>query len=172
MIKRTIFYIIFVAIVTGVMVSAFRYFEPKDESDFISYADSYNIEYLELTDFNAYLQKNQDTAINVIFYQESDINSQYLFNDVLPVIYEEYGISSLDGVIYVQLQESDYKDKLSFTSTYGFSKVPALVNLTYSNGTITINNVLVDTETLLINHDSVVDWLITNEIIEEIESED
>ncbi len=172
MIKRTIFYIIFVAVITGVMVSAFRYFQPKDESNIVSYVDDYNIEYLELNDFNSYLQKNPDTAINVIFYQESDINSQYLFNDVLPVIYEEYSISSLDSVIYVQLQDTDYKDKPSFTSTYGFSKVPALVNLTYSSGTITINNILVDTDTLLINHDSVVDWLISNEIIEELESEE
>lgn len=171
MIKRTIFYTFFILVLTSVMIISFRYFQPKNEKGISSFANIYDIDYLELNEFNEYITKNQDVALNVIFYQDNDVNSQYLFNDLLPVIYEEYGITSLDKVIYVQLQDSDYKDKPSFATTYGFSKVPALINLTYSSGTITINNILVDTDTLLINHDSLVEWLQLNEIVQSSEEE-
>ncbi len=171
MIKRTIFYTFFILVLTSVMIISFRYFQPKNEKGMSSFANINDIDYLELNEFNEYITKNQDVALNVIFYQDNDVNSQYLFNDLLPQVYEEYGITSLDKVIYVQLQDSDYKDKPSFASTYGFSKVPALINLTYSSGTITINNILVDTDTLLINHDSLVEWLQLNEIVQSSDEE-
>ncbi len=166
MIKRSIFFVFIITLVSVSLYFSFQYFQPKIQNANTSPVNiNDNISYMNLTDFNDYLKRNADKNINVIFYQEDDINSQYLFNNILPQIYENYEMSSLDNVIYVSLEDTDYRDKPAFSSTYGFSNVPALINLKYQNGNIMINSILCDTDNLLINYNSVEDWLQLNEII-------
>lgn len=169
MIKRTIFYTLFVAILTTGLYFSFKYFQPKvQKTDYLTNNINYSItknDLYNLSDFNNYLMTNSPENINVIFYQENDINSQYLFDNILPQLYENYSIDSLDKVIYVTLEDNDYKNKPAFNSTYGFSNVPALVNLTYKNGNIIINNILSDNDNQLVNYETVENWLLLNEII-------
>ncbi|MDO4378443.1 MAG: hypothetical protein Q4C64_04735 [Erysipelotrichia bacterium] len=166
MIKRSIFYVFIITLISVGLYFSFQHFQPKIQKSNTSLTSiNDNISYMNLTDFNEYLKNNAEKNINVIFYQEDDINSQFLFNNILPQIYENYEISSLDNVIFVSLEETDYKEKTAFSSTYGFSNVPALINLKYKDGNIIISSILCDTDNLLINYNSVEDWLQLNEII-------
>ena len=88
MIKRVIFYFICISIMLSGLVYCYNIYQPKNNDEFDQYkiSEIYGSVY-NLEQFNDYISTNPDTVLNVVFYQNDDINSQYLFKDIFPEIY-------------------------------------------------------------------------------------
>ncbi len=119
-------------------------------------------------EFEAYVTTTTE-AVNVIFYQQDDVNSQYFFNTTLPAIMEANSVTELEGVIYVDISDLT-EDSVAVKSRYGISAIPSLVNLTYADGSITINSYL-STNNSTFDSDSITSWLAEYNIITIVEEE-
>ncbi|MGN1398411.1 MAG: hypothetical protein ACI4WG_00200 [Erysipelotrichaceae bacterium] len=170
MVKRVIFYFVCLSLIIGSLLYCYQIYQPKDNNNFSQVKiEGIKGEIFSLQQFNEYISLNVNTDLNVIFFKNDDINSQYLFKDIFSEIYANYKIDQIDNLIYVQLDDVDLSSDLAFLTTYGFSYVPSLLNLTYVNGNIVVNNSLVTNQNSLISYDSVENWLLINELITPLE---
>ncbi len=170
MIKRIIFYSVILGLLLNFVYQVYQDYTPDTatviSTNPITYTFTNNYTFEE---FEAYVTTTSE-AVNVFFYQQDDVNSQYFFNITLPAIMADNNVSELEGVIYVDISDLT-EDSVAVRSRYCITSIPSLVNLTYADSTITINSYL-STNNSTFDSASIEDWLASNNIITLVEDEE
>lgn len=103
--------------------------------------------------------------MNVIFFDSTSINSQYLFNIILNEIMTNNEILKIENLVYVDLAGFDISEYGSFRLKYGFSSTPACANMSYSEGLIVVNSIIEESNNSILTIQIVQNWLVNNGLI-------
>ncbi|MDI9540525.1 MAG: hypothetical protein QM204_03505 [Bacillota bacterium] len=164
MIKRIIFYVLVLTLIFFGVYKVYQSYKPKEtENPVIEINYEFDI-VLTIEDFNELIISSEE-PLNVIFFDSSSINSQYLFNTILTEIMINNEIEKIENLIYVNLVDFDISEYSSFRLKYGFSSVPACANMSYSEGLIVVNNIIEESNNNILTIQMVQDWLVKNNLI-------
>ena len=161
--KRLLLYVIFMLAVFYGVYSVFQAYKPKN----IDIIDTEVITYefpnrTSVKDFEEKLTSN-GKELKVIFYDKTQINSQYFFNNIWPsLIADNPGIMA-DRLLYIDISEN--QEAAIALSKLGYKTLPALETLKYENGAITVVSILQDHGSTTLNAESMLAWLKENDLI-------
>jgi len=119
------------------------------------------------TDLNyKIMDLKNDECVYVLFFEEDDINSQYIFNVTIASIISNRGIEKIDGLTLVDISDLSDEARNNLRSRYGFTSAPALAKLHFGEGTIVIDSVITEDSSTLLTEKAVEQWLLENNLIE------
>ena len=160
MIKRFVLYVLFLLAVGYGVFSVFQAYKPKNidvvDTDVITY--DFPSRY-SLKQFEDHLT-GSSSEIKVIFFDKTQINSQYFFNNTWPNLLSEYSEIMANMLLYVDVSETE--EATIALSKLGYRSLPALEILTYENGAIKVKSILQDHGTTSLTSDSILQWLTDN----------
>ncbi|MGI6608216.1 MAG: hypothetical protein ACOX1F_04470 [Erysipelotrichaceae bacterium] len=164
MIKRGIFYTLVLALIFFGVYQVYQIYKPE-ETENPGIEINYEFDnVLTIEEFNEMITSSQE-PLNVVFFDSSSINSQYLFDVIIKEIMAENEIEKIENLIYVNLLDFDISEYGSFRSKYGFSSVPTCANMSYSEGLIVVNNIIEESNEKIFTIQIVQDWLVANKLI-------
>ncbi len=164
MIKRGIFYTLIIVLIVFGVYQIYQSYKPKETVNPVLEINYEFDEVLTIEQFNE-LIINSEEPLNVIFFDSSSINSQYLFNTILTEIMQNNEIEKIENLIYVNLVDFEISEYSSFRLKYGFSSVPACANMSYTEGLIVVNSIIEETDNNIFTIQIVQDWLVKNKLI-------
>ncbi len=161
--KRYFIYILFmIAVVYGVY-SVFQAYKPKNidvvDTDVITY--DFPSRY-SLKQFEDHLTGSSQ-EIKVIFFDRTQINSQYFFNNTWPNLLSEHNDIMASSLLYVDV--SDNQDAQIALSKLGYHSLPAMENLVYENGAIRVVSILQEYGSTALTADTILQWLTDNNLV-------
>lgn len=165
MIKRSIFYTLVLALIFFGVYQIYQSYKPKETKNPVVEINYEFDKVLTIEEFNN-LIINSEEPLNVIFFDSSSINSQYLFNTILKEIMLNNEIAKIENLVYVNLLGFDISEYSSFRLKYGFSSVPACANMSYIEGLIVVNSIIEEGNNNIFTIQIVQDWLVKNNLIE------
>ncbi|MBQ6654252.1 MAG: hypothetical protein IJM79_01865 [Erysipelotrichaceae bacterium] len=161
--KRYVVYALFLFAVFYGVYSVFQAYKPKNidvvDTDVITY--NFPNRY-SLARFEEHLTASSD-SIRVIFFDRTQVNSQYFFNNTWPALLEDNSGIMADRIIYVDV--SDNEGAQIALSKLGYRSLPALENLLYENGGITVSSILQEHGSTSLTADTILKWLTENELL-------
>lgn len=164
MIKRSIFYILVLALISFGVYHIYQSYKPEEKFNPVIEIHYEFDKVLTIEEFNALILESKE-PLNVIFFDSTSINSQYLFNIILKEIMTNNEIEKIENLVYVNLAGFDIAEYGSFRLKYGFSSVPACANMTYSEGLIVVNNIIEESNNNIFTIQIVQNWLLSNKLI-------
>ncbi|MCR5066650.1 MAG: hypothetical protein K6A14_01145 [Erysipelotrichaceae bacterium] len=160
--KRYFVYVIFLLAVFYGVYSVFQAYKPKSidvvDTDVITY---YFPNRNSLASFEKYLTANGEAK--VIFFDRTQVNSQYFFNNIWPSIISENSGIMADKILYVDV--SDNKDASIALSKLGYRSLPAFEYLIYENGAITVSSILQEHGSTALTSETIIEWLTENQLM-------
>ena len=164
MLKRTIFYIVMFLFLCGTTAGVYFYNAPNTIK-VVSNQIQFNIvpRFTYNTIDNYIIEKNQ--TINVIFYQNEDSQSLYLFDTILTDILNQHDLDAFSNLVYCDLTDVEDLDSNETKNRWGFYAMPALINFSIKDGLIVVNSSLDCSDIDSINQQRVEVWLSNNNAI-------
>ena len=161
--KRYFIYVLFMIAVVYSVYSVFQAYKPKNidvvDTDVITY--NFPSRY-SLKQFEDYLTGSSE-EIKVIFFDKTQINSQYFFNNTWPNLLSDHSDIMASSLLYVDV--SDDKDAQIALSKLGYHSLPALENLVYENGTIRVISIQQEYGAMAMTSDTILEWLTENNLV-------
>ncbi len=172
MFKRLIFYICVLAITATVVLNVYEsyrvnLFLPNEKQE-INYGGIE--EAMSFEDFQKYIVEQEEAQL-VIFYDSTDKNSAYMFNSVLPTLFEKYYLTELESFVLVDMENVEIENSQIFKNRYGFSSLPALAKIQYEKGTLTVITSTYPEIDKLITDTQIEKFLLTTEVVQPIPEE-
>jgi len=149
------------------VITVYKQYKPIDISEKQTKIN-YNFDKIYTLESFAELVASSNENMIVIYFDESAVNSQYFFNTTLPTILNQRGLKTLSNIIYVNVVDApESLTKAMAKTKYGYSNLPCLVNLHYSEGVIQIDSILEEDGTTQFTSEAIIKWLINNKVIPE-----
>lgn len=165
MFKRGLLYILVLALVGFGVYRVYEIYAP-DVIDYIPESIDYNISplYNQNTIDDYIISQPHDVC--VVFYRSQATNSIYLFNKVFKRILQDYNLTSIEGIVFCNtdtLEATENETK----NHWGFYQTPALVRIVAQDNILETISSLEWSDTNSLTYDQVVNWLKTNDLLEQ-----
>ena len=160
--KRHIIYLLALLMVSSGVYRVYQNYKPQDAS--IIDSDAINYEFSNLYDLDGFRRyiMTVDREVNVLFFDRNSLTSQHFFNSTLATILGNNDVKTLTNIIYVDISNAGTSSSSYNNGQFGYSAIPALANLHYTNGVIKVNSIIQDDGVTLFNTETLADWLKEN----------
>ncbi len=164
MIKRFIFYLAMSVLLVMGTYRFYKSYEPK-EAEVVKETIQFRISPLFYEQSIDDYIMTADSNVCILFYQEDNMNSLYVFDTILARVLEQYNLKSLDKLVYCNLTEISDSSITYTKNHWGFYTMPAFVNLQYKEGVLTVHSSLEWSSVSNLNYATIENWLISNKVI-------
>lgn len=167
MFKKIAISIMGLILLSSIILSAYKIFEPKTE---ITSSEMLNSFYTNLNNLEEYTLSTGDNTYHYYFFcVNNDSNCTYLSNSVFSAVKNETKGIELDKILeYVDLSDSikeeTYINKLK---KWNISTYPSFVSVKVENNQIVINNTLEYDTNNPLNSTDIIEWLKLNNLYNE-----
>ncbi len=163
MIKRLLVCVLFLFAVGYGVYSVFQAYKPQNidviDTDVITY-DFPNRRSLKQFEDHLTTSGNE---IRVIFFDRTQINSPYFFNNTWPKLLSDHADSMATQLMYVDVSETEGAQIA--LSKLGYKSLPALETLVYENGAIRVISSLQEYGSTALTSDTILAWLTENGLL-------
>ncbi|HPW53691.1 MAG TPA: hypothetical protein PK631_04900, partial [Erysipelotrichaceae bacterium] len=159
-----IFYTLILVLISFGVFQIYQSYKPEETEKPVIEINYEFDKVLTIEQFNELIVDSEE-ALNVIFFDSTSINSQYLFNIILNEIMTNNEILKIENLVYVDLAGFDISEYGSFRLKYGFSSTPACANMSYSEGLIVVNSIIEESNNSILTIQIVQNWLVNNGLI-------